>query len=178
MVSRKRIQTHLPDLGDRPLFVVVDYDGATLADDFPAIFAVLCEQAKVPKGHIINIVLVESDQMRALKKEHFHIEADTDVIAFPVGNSLFPSGCPALAGEIFLGIPQILKNAQKAQWSFSEEFLFVLSHGILHVQGWEDDTDEKRQTMFKEQERMLAVVAAQGFSLKNVITLSREVTSL
>ena len=59
-------------------------------------FQIMAFEAGVPEGGTlfdIEVVLSDSKQMIELKKEHFNIDKDTDVIAFPVDNPMLPPGC-------------------------------------------------------------------------------------
>jgi len=151
------------------LSLTVECDGISITKDFAQLFELLADEALVPEGHIVEVVLAPSERMIELKKLHFDLEIDTDVIAFPTDNPMLPPGFPALAGEIFLGVSQIQKNAIIAEWSFADEFFFVLTHGLLHLRGWDDSTDELRQKMFDEQHRILDVVKSKGFHFDNKV---------
>jgi probable rRNA maturation factor len=152
------------------LSLSIDYPNVNLCDDFEAMFNLMADEAGIPACHIVEVIFAESVKMRELKNIHFDMDMDTDVIAFTTDNPELPAGFPALAGEMFIGLTEIQKNAVGIDWSFSEELLFVLAHGLLHLRGWDDSTDEERCEMFKEQKRILDELENHNFNLTDVIS--------
>ena len=54
---------------------------------------------------------------------------------------------PKMAGEIIINEDEVRRNAREYNVSFEQEMARVVAHGVLHVYGYEDDTDKKRQAM-------------------------------
>ena len=52
-----------------------------------------------------------------------------------------------LSGDVFISVDQVKINAEQFKATFSEELHRVMIHGILHLIGFEDDTDHKRMHM-------------------------------
>lgn len=138
---------------------------------FAEAFELLADEAGVPPGHRVGLIVEASDRMRELKRQHFGVDADTDVIAFPTNFPELGEGVPALAGEIFIGAAMIAENARHEGWSFSEEFCFVLAHGLLHLRGWDDATAAERRAMFTEQERLLRILRGHSYDLTGLVRL-------
>ncbi len=92
----------------------------------------------------INIVSVTD--MQSLNRDYRGIDTPTDVLAFPVVCDDFPQPEPIL-GDIALCPTQIRQNAEVQGSDFRVELLYALTHGILHLLGWNHDTDETDKTM-------------------------------
>ena len=92
----------------------------------------------------ISIILSNRDFVSKLKKQYFNVSVYTDVIAFNLseGNDL-------LEGEVYISIEDVLDNSKIYNISFNNEFKRVLIHGILHLIGYEDNTEEKKEEMRK-----------------------------
>ena len=98
----------------------------------------------------INIVVISDENIREMKKKYFDIDLYTDVISF-----LLEKNDNFIEGEIYV-CPTIIKgNAPKYESSYKIEFARIITHGILHLLGYEDDTDEQKKEMRKLENKFL-----------------------
>lgn len=95
-----------------------------------------------PEG-ILSVGFLDKEEMRAIKKQFFHQDVDTDVIAFPYGEN----ERDRVWGEILICIPVAFEQARERGQRVEEEVLLLFIHGLLHLLGYRDDTEEKRTTM-------------------------------
>ncbi|RMD58854.1 rRNA maturation RNase YbeY [Candidatus Parcubacteria bacterium] len=91
------------------------------------------------KANSLSVVIVGDQRMRRLNGLCFGQRRNTDVLAF--------EGEDKFLGEIILCYPQIKRQASRYKNSARQEFVFVLVHGLLHLIGYQDGTEEKRKTM-------------------------------
>ena len=89
-----------------------------------------------------SIIFVEKTYLRKMKKDYFKKDLFTDVIAFNLNDKN-----ESIDGEIYLSIEVIKDNAKIYGIEIEEEIKRVLSHGILHLIGYDDDTTEKKNQM-------------------------------
>jgi len=153
----------------RRLSLIVDVEGVTVTERFADAFETMADEAGIPAGHRVELVVAPSSAMRELKREHFGVDVDTDVIAFPTDFPELGEGVPALAGELFVGADEVSRNAVDEGWSFSEEFVFVVAHGLMQLRGWDDGTDADRRAMYDEQERLLRLLRGKSFDLTSLV---------
>ncbi|EJG2132791.1 rRNA maturation RNase YbeY, partial [Elizabethkingia anophelis] len=52
-----------------------------------------------------------------------------------------------ISGDIFLSLQRVLDNASMLETKQEEELNRVLAHGILHLCGYKDKTEEEQKTM-------------------------------
>jgi probable rRNA maturation factor len=75
----------------------------------------------------LGIAFVGPDEIRELKREHLGIDAETDVISFPLdAREALPDGVPRALGDVVL-CPQVV----------GDEWREPLVHGLLHLLGYE-----------------------------------------
>lgn len=100
----------------------------------------------------ISVVLVGDDEIIALNQRYLGRDYATDVISF----SLNEPGEPPL-GDVYLGVPQALRQAAELGAEPAEELLRLAVHGTLHVLGHDhpDDGDRAASPMFVRQEALL-----------------------
>ena len=101
----------------------------------------------------INVVFLNRDDLRLLKKEYFNLDVYTDVVAFNLNE---PGD--AIEGEIYLSHEQIKENATAFDTKPQEELFRVLIHGCLHLCDYEDETEELKQEMTKLENKYLELV--------------------
>lgn len=69
-----------------------------------------------------------------------------------------PSEIPLTLGDIVISWPTVLKQAQEAGVQPAYELLYLLSHGVLHLVGYDDQTEAGYQAMVQLQQAVLEAV--------------------
>ena len=90
----------------------------------------------------IFVYFVDNRMIRKLNKFFLNKNNPTDVITFKYSNSL---------GEIIISVEECKNNAKIYSNSLEEEILYILIHGILHLNGYKDYSEKSRKKMFKKQ---------------------------
>jgi len=108
----------------------------------------------------LSITAVDEARMSQLHLEWMDEPGPTDVLSFPMDElRSAPVGTePAVGvlGDIVL-CPQVAASqAPERGRSLDEELAFLLTHGMLHLIGYDHGTDEEVQEMFTLQDRLLA----------------------
>ena len=91
---------------------------------------------------LINIILEEDEYLRILKKKYFNQDMYTDVISFNLENPDDP-----IEGEVYISLPRIIENAHQYRDSLNNELKRIIIHGILHLIGYNDNTDLDKENM-------------------------------
>ncbi len=87
----------------------------------------------------ISIAFIGDAAMRKLNKTYRGKDKPTDILAFPGDDDCF--------GEIIIDYAQIKRQAKAYKNSARQELIFILVHGLLHLLGYEDETEEGRKKM-------------------------------
>jgi probable rRNA maturation factor len=75
----------------------------------------------------LGLAFVGPQEMRGLKRDHLGIDEETDVLSFPIdGRDPLPAGVPRALGDVLL-CPQVV----------GEHWRRPLTHGLLHLLGYE-----------------------------------------
>jgi probable rRNA maturation factor len=112
-----------------------------------------CAAAEKKKIGELNYIFCSDPYLRKLNKKYLGHDYFTDIITFP---SNMDDG-KVLGGDIFISIPRVKMNAKAYGVPFSTELKRVLAHGMLHLCGYNDHTDEEIKTMRKKEDRCLAI---------------------
>lgn len=141
---------------------VVDSSGSAIADCdalvSQAVF--LLDRLHLDPECDVSIALVTEDEMTALHVEWMDEPGPTDVLSFPM-DDLRP-GDPAgprpmgVLGDVIICPAVAARQARDAGHSPSDEMSLLLTHGILHLLGFDHAEPEDHARMFGLQGTLLA----------------------
>lgn len=90
----------------------------------------------------INYIFCNDEYLHKINVEYLDHDTLTDIITFD--NSEDEA---LIEGDIFVSIERITDNSNDFKTSFEHEFRRVIVHGILHLCGYYDKTDEDEKQM-------------------------------
>jgi rRNA maturation RNase YbeY len=100
----------------------------------------------------INYIFCSDNFLLDLNKEYLGHDTLTDIITFD--NSEEESHIEA---DIFISIERIQENADQLSKSFSDELHRVIIHGLLHIMGYSDKTEEDKLAMREKEDACLSL---------------------
>ena len=103
--------------------------------------------------HILSVIIVSDEKIHEINKEFRGIDRSTDVISFATIDG--ETSLPLEMGDIFISIDHV--NAQAIEYGHSvlREFSFLVTHGIFHLLGYDHQTKEDEEVMFRKQDEVL-----------------------
>ena len=97
----------------------------------------------------INYIFVDDETMLDINRRFIGHYYYTDHIGFDYSED------DALSGDIYISLDTVKTNAEKFEATFDEELRRVIIHGLLHLCGLRDKTDEERQQMQQAEDKAL-----------------------
>ena len=101
----------------------------------------------------INYILCDDEYLLKVNQDFLDHDYYTDIITFD-----YVKG-KTISGDIFVSLPRISDNAKTLVRDFNSEFHRVLAHGILHLMGYKDKTEEEITVMRQKEDFYLNVFA-------------------
>lgn len=95
----------------------------------------------------LNYVFCSDEHLHEMNVQYLQHDTLTDVITFD--NSDNESH---IEGDIFISVPRIEENAEKFGVLFLEELKRVMVHGLLHLLGYGDKTEEEKLVMREKED--------------------------
>lgn len=95
----------------------------------------------------ISVVYVDDGEMRNLNRNYRGINKSTDVLAFPMNEGRFAAINPDLLGDIVISVPRTQLQAEQHGLSLERELTTLLIHGLLHLMGYDHETDKEEAAM-------------------------------
>ena len=96
----------------------------------------------------ISIRLGGEEESKALNRKYLKRDYPTDVLSFPMNQQL-PGGY--YRGDIFICLPMARKQARSKGHSLNEELITLMVHGLLHLAGYDHETDTGEMQTFQDQ---------------------------
>jgi probable rRNA maturation factor len=142
-----------------------------------AIVAAL-EAAHAPKPGFVGLVLTDDKELASLNLEHMGERGPTDVLSFPMlpaeafrgakrGRDMafpLPPGTRQPIGDIVVSVERAVAQAEHGRggqtgdvrWSPADELRLLVTHGTLHLCGWDHAGAQEEAAMRALEQKLLA----------------------
>ncbi len=94
-----------------------------------------------PDGEL-SLSIVDDQEIAELNSRYLNRSGPTNVIAFPMQEGRFSDITPGLLGDVVISADTAAKEAEAAGMDMETRFVQLLVHGILHLFGYDHETDE------------------------------------
>lgn len=102
-----------------------------------------------------SLVLVSDKKIKELNKLWRGFDKATDVLSFPIDTKPPEASMPYELGEIVISVDAARVQAQTHGHGLKREMAFLITHGMLHVLGFDHERKEDEKEMFSRQRRIL-----------------------
>ncbi len=107
-----------------------------------------------PAGEL-TIRITDTEGIRQLNSDYAKADQPTDVLSFPSGDRLTPSG-DVYFGDIAIALPIAASQARAGGHELPAELALLTVHGVLHLLGHDHDRPSSQVAMWALQDRILA----------------------
>lgn len=117
---------------------------------------VLSESNNLKRVGDINIIFCSDNYLLELNRKYLNHNYFTDIITFDYCES------DLISGDLFISVETVKSNSIEYKTDFLNELYRVIIHGILHLLGYNDQSDDEIMFMKSAEERSL-----NALSIKN-----------
>lgn len=110
----------------------------------------------------VSLVVTDDAEVHRLNREYRGVDRPTDVLSFSqvegvAGAEAFPrvEGEPRPLGDIIISGDRVREQAQEYGHSQRRELAYLAVHGLLHLLGYDHETEPERQVMRQKEEAAL-----------------------
>ena len=119
----------------------------------------------------VSLTITDDETIRSINREHRNIDSATDVLSFPFMDFTSPgdfsraeesySDCfdpetgEMILGDIVISADRVLAQAKEYGHSVKREFAFLITHSMLHLQGFDHEDPEDARLMENAQDIIL-----------------------
>jgi len=145
----------------------IDFQNNVDAPDIPtaritAAISQILTAHRIPPDTSLTIVITDDDQVAALNEQFRGVAAPTDVLSFPADDPLPPSEWHTLEesdlylGDLLIAYPYTVHQAAELGHAIADELILLSIHGTLHLLGYDHDTPENQDAMWRVQHEALS----------------------
>ena len=101
----------------------------------------------VKSSEDINCIFTGNKHIKRLNRKYRGRNAPTDVLTFSFIEGEGSKYRKGMFGDIYISIEMAQDNAKKYGHSFDEEIKLLFVHGMLHLLGYDDESESDREVM-------------------------------
>ncbi|WP_297085965.1 rRNA maturation RNase YbeY [uncultured Draconibacterium sp.] len=104
----------------------------------------------------ISVIFCSDDYLLEMNKTYLNHDYYTDIITFDYVDK------NVISGDLFISTDRVKENAEGIGSTFTKELYRVVFHGVLHLVGYKDKTDEEQKEMTKMEDYYLSKIDFNG----------------
>lgn len=147
----------------------VEVSGARRSDidetELAQFAASILDREAVAAESMLSVTFLDSTSIAQLNVDHMSKEGPTDVLSFPIEDASPGSpplrsvdGPPVELGDIFICEEIVEAHANEYGVPFDSELHLMITHGVLHILGWDHQTDVEAEAMETREAQHMATV--------------------
>ena len=123
------------------------------------------EEVESDKPLYLSLLLTNNQNIQVINRDFRDKNTPTDVISCAYHETEdFNIGPYDTLGDIIISLERVEEQAVEYNHSFKREFYYVLTHGILHILGYDHIEEEDKKIM---REREEAILSTFGYTRDN-----------
>jgi probable rRNA maturation factor len=103
----------------------------------------------------LSLVFTDDDHIRCLNASWRGKDQPTNVLSFPAADLVPGAPLPPLLGDIVLAYETVEREARLESKPFEHHLTHLVTHGFLHLIGFDHETDEEAELMEASERRIL-----------------------
>lgn len=97
----------------------------------------------------LNFIFCTDQELLEMNRKYLEHDYFTDIITFEYEEM------QGLSGDLFISVDRVRENAQEQGVSFEDEVRRVMAHGLLHLAGFGDKSEEDVRVMREQESKAL-----------------------
>lgn len=116
----------------------------------------------------VSVVLADDDYIHQLNRQYRNKDMPTDVLSFAMNDHVSdepepniaqaPDDIEILLGDIVISLETTARQAQEFGHSLERELAYLTIHGMLHLLGYDHETETDKAEMRQEEEYVLSLL--------------------
>jgi len=138
----------------------LEHDHSSLALDDEVLTRLIRHVVEAEEASLlhVSVVLSDHDTVRRLNQSYLDHDYNTDVLSFSLRET---EDTDEVEGEVYVDLDTAAERHEEFDTTFEREAYRYVVHGVLHLLGYDDATDEGQKRMrAKEDQYLDAVLSA------------------
>lgn len=103
----------------------------------------------------INLIFSNDEYILEINNKYLNHDYYTDIITFDYSEYDYKTNKKKISGDLYISVDMVEYNAVEYGEGFERELYRVIIHGILHLLGIRDETEEEKAEMRKAEDECL-----------------------
>ena len=112
----------------------------------------------------VYITLTNNEEIHKINKEYRNVDRPTDVLSFPMYDreeiyrlkkDYESDEIEKILGDIIISVEKVREQAEDYGHSFERELAYLVTHGCLHLIGYDHMIDDEKEIMREREEDIL-----------------------
>ena len=122
------------------------------------------EEENIREDIEVYVTLTNNNEIHKINKEYRNVDRPTDVLSFPMyerdeiyklKKDYEDDEIEKVLGDIIVSIEKVKEQAEEYGHSFERELAYLVTHGCLHILGYDHMVDEEQKVMRNREEEIL-----------------------
>jgi probable rRNA maturation factor len=147
------------------VFLANEQTEAVATTELRGLAEVILRDEGYPVDCEVTILLVSGEEMAGYNERFLEREGPTDVLAFPLEDllpgvvpDLDPHGPPLILGDILIAPSYVRDQASSMGVGYEDEMALMVTHGILHLLGYDHEDDRDTERMEQRERDLLGLI--------------------
>ena len=113
----------------------------------------------------IGVTVVDGEEIRELNRDYRGYDNVTDVLSFPqyddmddLAEDIICSDSTVLIGDVVICYDRVLSQSEEFGTGVTREFVYLFTHSILHLLGYDHMEEEEKRVMRAREEEILNAI--------------------
>lgn len=109
----------------------------------------------------VSVLLTNDARIHELNRDYRGMDKPTDVLSFALEEDetvVLPPGFPRMLGDVIVSLDTIRRQAAEHSKTPAQECAWALCHGVLHLLGYDHQTDEEEDEMRGREQEVLSAL--------------------
>ena len=100
----------------------------------------------------ISIIFCSDNYLLEINKKYLNHDYFTDIITFNYNEN------NTIIGDLFISVDRVKENAKELKVDFNNELFRVIIHGVLHLCGYNDKTQDQQKEIRAKEDEFLGLI--------------------
>lgn len=147
------------------VFVADEQGDAVALSELHQLAEMVMREEGYPDDAEVTLLFVDESEMASYNERFLDRHGATDVLSFPVEELIpgvvpdtDPQGPPLMLGDVVIAPAYVKRQAAEMGVTFEDELALMVTHGILHLLGYDHTEDVEAERMETRERHLLSIV--------------------
>jgi probable rRNA maturation factor len=106
----------------------------------------------------LSVLFADDSVIAELNSRYLGRHGTTNVLAFPMSEDEGFGVVPGMLGDVAISVDTAIRESEESGERLEDAICRLLIHGILHLMGYNHESEREERIMRKEEKRLISLV--------------------